>query len=294
MAYIYKITNKLNGKIYVGKRVRENLSDIENYYGSGIAIGLAIEKYGKENFKKEILEKVEDKSILDEREKYWIAKLDAQNPNIGYNLSPGGTGGCTKESARKSAETRKTRGYHHSEETKRKMSSVAKGRKFSEEHKQKLRLNHHLRKTHIILKNDFTYKKIEGSFESFCEEIGVSKIKLRRASEVFDFRFGYIVLDLVNEEEAFNHRYAGLSSKEIVFENPITGENVSAVSYRIFRQHHQKECSNYERFPWTKEMLKKKNEYFEEIKNLKQRALNGEQLEYKKDLIYVDYRRQRD
>ena len=54
MAYIYKITNLLNGKIYVGKRVREDTSDMEKYYGSGIAIKLAIQKYGKENFKKNV------------------------------------------------------------------------------------------------------------------------------------------------------------------------------------------------------------------------------------------------
>lgn len=52
MAYIYKITNLINGKIYIGKRVRETKKDIKNYYGSGIAIKNAIIKYGIENFKK--------------------------------------------------------------------------------------------------------------------------------------------------------------------------------------------------------------------------------------------------
>lgn len=294
MAYIYKITNLLNGKIYVGKRVKENASDMEKYYGSGIAIKLAIQKYGKENFKKEVLEKVEDKNLLGERERFWIAKLDAQNPGIGYNLSPGGDGGCTSASAKKGAETRRQHGYRCSEETKKKLSEAHKGQKFSDEHKQNLRRNHHLRTTHIILKDDFTYQKIEGDFKYFCESLNVSKIKFKRASEVFDFRFGYVVLDIVNEENAFNHRYAGISSKELVFENPITGEETSASCYRVFRQFHQEECSKFDRFPWTKEMLKKKAEYFEKIKSLKQKALNDEMLTKDGELIYVDYKRKRD
>lgn len=154
MAYIYKITNKLNGKIYVGKRVKENAADIENYYGSGIAIKAAIEKYGKENFTKDILEWVpvtENCKELCDREKFWIKTLQANVPNIGYNLTAGGDGSCSPEAARKGAETRKRNGYKHSEETKQKMREAALGRKFSDEHKQTLSLHHHLRTLHRVL-----------------------------------------------------------------------------------------------------------------------------------------------
>lgn len=51
--YIYKITNLLNGKIYVGKHTCKNIENL--YYGSGVAIKSAIKKYGKENFKKDVL-----------------------------------------------------------------------------------------------------------------------------------------------------------------------------------------------------------------------------------------------
>ena len=46
MAYIYKITNLINGKIYVGKSEREDSYHRKNYFGSGVIIRLAIKKYG--------------------------------------------------------------------------------------------------------------------------------------------------------------------------------------------------------------------------------------------------------
>ena len=125
MAYIYKITNLINGKIYVGKRVRENPSDVKNYFGSGIAIRGAIEKYGKENFSKEILEHVDvtkNCKLLCDREKYWISKLNSNDENVGYNLTPGGDGACTHEAWVKGAITRRLRGYTHlSDEAKKKI-----------------------------------------------------------------------------------------------------------------------------------------------------------------------------
>jgi hypothetical protein len=88
---IYKITNKINGKIYVGKDTTSNI----NYYGSGILIKRAIKKYGIQNFVKEIIDRTEDYVTLSDKEKYWIESYDSTNPLIGYNISLGGDGGDT-------------------------------------------------------------------------------------------------------------------------------------------------------------------------------------------------------
>lgn len=86
---IYKITNLINGKIYIGKQVRNN----PNYYGSGLIIKQSIQKYGKENFSKDIICECESLDELNEKEIYWIEKLNAIEK--GYNITKGGDGGDT-------------------------------------------------------------------------------------------------------------------------------------------------------------------------------------------------------
>lgn len=87
---IYKITNLINGKIYIGK----DESDRLNYFGSGKIIKSAINKYGLANFKKEILEICNNREKLCEREKFWIKQVNTKSP-IGYNIANGGNGGDT-------------------------------------------------------------------------------------------------------------------------------------------------------------------------------------------------------
>jgi hypothetical protein len=86
---IYKTTNLVNGKIYIGKDKLNN----PDYFGSGTKIKLALEKYGKDNFKKEIIDTADTIDELDEKEKYWIKELNSQDRSIGYNIRSGGQGG---------------------------------------------------------------------------------------------------------------------------------------------------------------------------------------------------------
>lgn len=85
---IYKTICNINKKIYVGKDSKNN----PEYYGSGTLIKRAIKKYGKENFKKIILEKCANIEQLNEREIYWIKELKATDNKIGYNITAGGEG----------------------------------------------------------------------------------------------------------------------------------------------------------------------------------------------------------
>lgn len=67
---------------------------VDNYFGSGIAIMRAVEKYGKENFKKEIIEIQPTKKLILEREKYWLDKFNCANNPLYYNMTNTAGGGC--------------------------------------------------------------------------------------------------------------------------------------------------------------------------------------------------------
>lgn len=88
---IYKITNLINNKIYIGKDTTSN----PNYFGSGLLINRAFEKYGKDNFIKEVIDETDDYIELSKKEIYWIEQYNSIDRKIGYNISKGGDGGDT-------------------------------------------------------------------------------------------------------------------------------------------------------------------------------------------------------
>jgi hypothetical protein len=88
--YLYKITNLINNKIYVGVHKTKDIND--GYMGSGKIINNAIKKYGLENFKKEIIEYFNSSEEMFKREKEVITE-DFLSRNDVYNLRRGGNGG---------------------------------------------------------------------------------------------------------------------------------------------------------------------------------------------------------
>lgn len=99
--YIYKITNTINGKVYIGQTY--NRSIYERFKGHlksakpthPMLIDRAIYKYGKENFIVEQIDEANSLSELNEKEQYWIKFYNSTDRNIGYNLTTGGEGGNT-------------------------------------------------------------------------------------------------------------------------------------------------------------------------------------------------------
>jgi hypothetical protein len=83
---IYKITNKINNKFYIGMHKTDNLDD--GYMGSGKLIKYAITKYGAENFSKEILHVFDNEKDMRDKEKELVV-ISEQS----YNLLEGGKGG---------------------------------------------------------------------------------------------------------------------------------------------------------------------------------------------------------
>ena len=96
MYTVYKITNTINQKYYIGVHKTNNLND--KYLRSGLAIKNAIKKYGHSNFKKEIIFTSESKS-----EAYALEKSLTENFNTSksYNMKCGGVGGFTREQSLK-------------------------------------------------------------------------------------------------------------------------------------------------------------------------------------------------
>lgn len=97
MTGIYKFTNNINGKIYIGqaihiyRRYNAHKNSASNPYSNVYNYPLyrAIRKYGFDNFSFDILEEC-DADMLDDREIYWIAQYRSFDPEIGYNLTRGG------------------------------------------------------------------------------------------------------------------------------------------------------------------------------------------------------------
>ena len=87
---IYQITNNINNKIYIGVHKTENLDD--GYMGSGLNILRALDKYGKDNFTKEILELCPSEEAMYEREAE-IVNYEFILREDTYNLATGGFGG---------------------------------------------------------------------------------------------------------------------------------------------------------------------------------------------------------
>lgn len=146
---IYKTTNLVNGKIYIG----QTHYDRSTYFGSGVLLAEAIEKYGKENFVKEYIDEACSQEELDEKEIFWIKQLNSQNRNLGYNIADGGWN-CftmTDETREKISKTLKgkytgdksfRKGLVLSEEHKKAISFANTGKKRSDEVKRKISESH--------------------------------------------------------------------------------------------------------------------------------------------------------
>ncbi len=90
---VYLTTNIINGNKYIGQDLNNN----PKYLGSGKVFKEALKKYGKQNFKKEILANASSKEELSSLEIYYIDFYNAQKSPIYYNIARGGEGGITSD-----------------------------------------------------------------------------------------------------------------------------------------------------------------------------------------------------
>jgi len=143
---IYKITNLIDNKIYIGstknlrKRKIKHISKLNLNYHHNSFLQKDYNTYGSLKFKFDIIEECTVEQLI-EREQYYIDLYDCCNPLIGYNISPSSNSQLgfkfSKESKEKMSEAAKNR-KPFSEETREKLSKANLGKKLSEEHKKKI------------------------------------------------------------------------------------------------------------------------------------------------------------
>ena len=168
--YVYIITNKINGKKYIGLSINKKKWFRESYYGSGKLIKQSIEKYGKENFTKEIVKEFDNEKDCREYERLLIEQYNAIDDPMFYNLAPGGYGGACK-------------GHVVTDETREKIKKINSGenhffRKMDIEKQNEFSNRMRLLKTGVI-QSEETKEKRSDSLKSFWENVSEDEKKER-------------------------------------------------------------------------------------------------------------------
>jgi group I intron endonuclease len=200
---IYRATNTVNNKIYVGKttkglekRKNEHLSFVE----PKVYLHYAIRKYGSDSFKWDILGEYDNGEELNNAEILFISKLSSNDTKIGYNMTTGGDGfayGILNPSHREDVKDKirhklKINNGSFRQDVRDKISNALINRKLNDEHKKNISVgskghyaskgkNSNLSKEWIVKFPDNTEQLIKGLRE-FCRNNNLNAKLLRRTS----------------------------------------------------------------------------------------------------------------
>jgi len=204
---IYKSTNKITGKIYIGQTTKNLEQRIkghikESKIDSNRPFMLSINEYGEDNFTFETIDSANNLDELNDKEVYWINFYNSVSPN-GYNVTGGGQGKkmkTTKELSRIISEglknSEKWQETKNSEEYKIKMEKSFigwfRGKKFTQEHKEKiwkknkeriLEFNKSTSKKWIVIDKNNNITRITGK-EEYFNNLGMDTGDISRMSKI--------------------------------------------------------------------------------------------------------------
>ena len=148
MGSIYKVTSKIDGRIYIGLTIQtiqarfvdhslsakreKRLGKTSTYFYN------ALLKYGKDNFIVEEIVNVNNDDLLYRLEKMYIKKFKATNKEFGFNILEGGQGAKPTDEMKKKMSEISIQKYKDHPELKEKIANTLRGRKLSEEHKRNI------------------------------------------------------------------------------------------------------------------------------------------------------------
>lgn len=176
---IYKITNKINGKCYIGqsKDIIKRWKTEYKWYQVNNHLQSAFNKYGLENFDFEVIDECEP-GLLNEREQFWINIYNSFDRNFGYNKTLGGAG-------------TPGRTFVMTEETKNKIRLANTGRKFTSEQLNEFR--NIIRDNQIVI---YCYEtnKYYTSIANAARELNICKDSIRHVitkqdNQALNYRF---------------------------------------------------------------------------------------------------------
>lgn len=224
---IYKITNNINGKCYIGQTVGKLAERMAAHFHSvnkkiNHPLYDSINKYGKENFKVEIIEICSSIEELNFLEKYYIKQYNSINREFGYNLTDGGKNSRLSEAskqkiAKKATGRKKSKeeclaiskrnkdrevpshvieamrqaniGKKHSQELRDKMRKSRIGKKLSEETKEKMRESSRKRIITKELSEKYTTRSMLGKKHTQTTK---DKIKETKRLKFLDTQMGNV------------------------------------------------------------------------------------------------------
>ncbi len=229
---IYKTTNLINNKIYIGQTDGKNKS----YKGGGKLLKKAFIKYGKENFKFETIVEGNFNNILtDSLEIHYIKLYNSTNRNIGYNIEVGGKG---HKNETKIKIGQSIKGIKRSEETKKRMSISRKGIHLSNEIKYKIFKNSVLKKQvgQFDLKNNLI-KTFESSREA-GRKLNINYAMIGKACRNGNIIYKKYIFKYLSENNNTKYRKIAETTKlKISDKNGLSIQSLDIITGKIIKEY---------------------------------------------------------